>query len=92
VDVEYCGGSVPFSTVPAWLALRTGAPLLPAHCTRHPRGVFEIVIHPAVEVAEGDGERAIMQRVAAVLEEVVRQRPGQWYPFGEVYAAVEPPP
>jgi lauroyl/myristoyl acyltransferase len=90
VDVDYCGGPVPFSTVPAWLALRTGAPLLPAHCTRHSRAVFEIVIHPAVEVREGDDERAIMQRVAAVLEAAVRQRPGQWYPFGQVYADAAP--
>jgi KDO2-lipid IV(A) lauroyltransferase len=92
VDVEYCGGLVPFSTVPAWLALRTGAPLLPAYCTRHPHGLFEIVIHPAVEVEQGDDEHALMQRVAAVLESAVRERPGQWYPFGEVYAGPAPRP
>jgi lauroyl/myristoyl acyltransferase len=86
VDVEYCGGLVPFSTVPAWLALRTGAPLLPADCTRHRGGVFEVVIHPPVEILAGDGEREIMQRVARVLERAVRDRPAQWYPFGEVYS------
>jgi KDO2-lipid IV(A) lauroyltransferase len=90
VDVEYCGGLVPFSTVPAWLALRTGAPLLPAECTRRRAGHFEIVIHPAVVVHEGDDERTVMQRVARVLERAVLRRPAQWYPFGEVYA--DPPP
>jgi KDO2-lipid IV(A) lauroyltransferase len=92
VDVEYCGGLVPFSTVPAWLALRTGAPLFPADCTRRRGGHFEVVIHPAVEIREGDGERQIMQRVAQVLERAVRERPEQWYPFGEVYAGAPPVP
>ncbi|HXA27404.1 MAG TPA: lysophospholipid acyltransferase family protein [Candidatus Angelobacter sp.] len=90
VDVEYCGGPVPFSTVPAWLAQRTGAPLLPADCTRHRGGLFEVVIHPPVEVAAGDDERAVMQRVARVLERAVRERPAQWYPFGEVYTEAPP--
>jgi phosphatidylinositol dimannoside acyltransferase len=86
VDVAYCGGLVPFSTVPAWLALRTGAPLLPAESTRHQDGLYEIVIHPPVEVREGDSEQAIMQRVAGVLEVAVLRRPAQWYPFGQVYS------
>ena len=92
VDVEYCGGMVPFSTVPAWLAMRTSAPLLPAECTRHRGGHFEVVIHPPVEIREGDDERAVMQRVALVLERAVRERPGQWYPFGDVYAIPPGPP
>jgi len=86
VDVEYCGGPVPFSAVPAWLALRTGAPLLPAECTRYPHARYEIVIHPPIAVAPGDEERAIMQRVAAALEPAVLRRPTQWYPFGAVYS------
>jgi KDO2-lipid IV(A) lauroyltransferase len=86
VDVDYCGGPVPFSSVPAWLALRTGAPLLPADCTRHQDGRYEIVIHPPVPVGEGDDEQAVMQRVARVLEPAVLARPEQWYPFGAVYS------
>ena len=91
VDVDYCGGPVPFSSVPAWLAMRTGAPLLPADCTRHQDGLYEIVIHAPVPVRDGDDERAVMQRVAGVLERAVLRRPTQWYPFGPVYAdAAEP--
>lgn len=89
VDVEYCGGPVPFSAVPAWLARRTGAPLLPAECTRFEHGLHEIVIHPPVAIAGGDDERAVMQRVATVLEQAVLRRPAQWYPFGPVYSDAE---
>ncbi len=90
VDVEYCGGPVAFSSVPAWLALRTGAPLLPADCTRHDDGLHEIVIHAPVEIVDGDDERAIMQRVAGILERAVLRHPTQWYPFGPVYADAAP--
>lgn len=88
VDVDYCGGPVAFSSVPAWLAQRTGAPLLPAECTRYADQLYEIVIHPPVAVEPGDDERAIMQRVARVLEQAVLRRPSQWYPFGAVYSDV----
>jgi KDO2-lipid IV(A) lauroyltransferase len=86
VEVDYCGGPVPFSAVPAWLAKRTGAPLMPADCTRRRHGRYEIVIHPPVPVEPGDSETAVMQRLARVLERAVLDRPAQWYPFGPVYA------
>jgi KDO2-lipid IV(A) lauroyltransferase len=85
VTVDYCGGPAAFSAVPAWLALRTGAPLFPVECRRE-GGSFVAEAHPSVAVAAGDTEAAIMQRVATVLEAAVRRWPEQWYPFGEVWA------
>lgn len=83
--VDYCGGPVEFSTVPAWLATRMRSPLMPVECYRTP-GRYEILVHPPVDIDPGDTEAAVMQRVARVLEKGVRRRPGQWYPFGTVYA------
>ena len=85
VDVPYCGGLVPFSSVPAWLALRTGAPLFPTACWRE-GGRYVLHTFPALQVEAGDDERSLMARVAAALEPLVRAHPGQWYPFREVYA------
>jgi lauroyl/myristoyl acyltransferase len=86
VTVDYCGGPVPFSSVPAWLALRTGAPLMPVACWREGDGTY--VLHPQapLEVGPEDDERSLMQRVAAAVEPVVRAHPEQWYPFRSVYA------
>lgn len=85
VVVEYCGGPVLFSSVPAWLALRTGAPLVTVDCWRE-RGRYVGEAHPPIPVGAGDDEAAVMQRVATSLEAAVRRRPEQWYPFGEVWA------
>jgi KDO2-lipid IV(A) lauroyltransferase len=85
VLVDYCGGPVEFSSVPAWLALRFGAPLMPVDCYRVGRD-YVIDVHPPVVVDHNDSETAVMQRVAAVLENTVRRLPDQWYPFGKVYA------
>ena len=87
VDVPYCGGLVPFSSVPAWLALRTGAPLIPTACWRE-HGRYWLHTFPPLQVGAGDDERSLMARVAATVEPLVRAHPGQWYPFREVYAPI----
>jgi lauroyl/myristoyl acyltransferase len=89
VVVDYCGGPVVFSAVPAWLAQRTGARLLPVACWREDWG-YSADVHPAVAADPGENASEIMQRVAVVLEAAVRRRPEQWYPFGEVWAAQAP--
>jgi KDO2-lipid IV(A) lauroyltransferase len=85
VTVDYCGGPVPFSSVPAWLALRTGAPILPTACWRE-GGRYLLHIMEPLELTPEDDERSVMQRVAAAVEPVVRAHPDQWYPFREFYA------
>ncbi|HZS15958.1 MAG TPA: lysophospholipid acyltransferase family protein [Candidatus Dormibacteraeota bacterium] len=85
VTVDYCGGPVEFSSVPAWLALRTGAPLIPTACWQEGGG-YLLQPLPALPVSEGDDERVLMQRIAAALEPLVRAHPEQWYPFRRIYA------
>jgi KDO2-lipid IV(A) lauroyltransferase len=89
VVVDYCGGPVAFSVAPARLARASGAPLIPVECWRV-KGGFRAQAHPPIEVARGDDETAVMQRVAAELEVAVRRHPGQWYPFGTVYTDAAP--
>jgi lauroyl/myristoyl acyltransferase len=80
VVADYCGGRVRFSSVPAWLAIRTGALLLPTACWRE-RGKYHIAALDAIEVEPDDDEASLMQRVAATIEPLLRARPTQWYPF-----------
>jgi phosphatidylinositol dimannoside acyltransferase len=85
VDVPYCGGMVPFSTVPAWLALRTGAPLFPVACWRE-GSRYSLNPYDPLKVTPEDDERSLMARVAATVEPAVRAHPEQWFPFRDVYA------
>jgi len=84
VTVQFCGGPVEFSAVPARLARRVGTPLLPVDCERVGHS-YRVEVHPPVPV-EGAADAAVMQAVAAAIEPAVRRRPAQWYPFGTVYA------
>jgi KDO2-lipid IV(A) lauroyltransferase len=85
VTVPYCGGMVPFSSVPAWLALRCHAPLFPTACWRE-GGRYHLHAMAPLIPEPGDDEASLMARVAAAVEPVVRAHPTQWFPFREVYA------
>jgi lauroyl/myristoyl acyltransferase len=77
---------VPFSSVPAWLALRTGAALFPTACWRDEKGVYQLNPMGPLQLTAEDDEQSVMQRVAGTIEPMVHRYPGQWYPFRDFYA------
>ena len=87
VVVQYCGGPVRFSSVPARLAMAERKPLMPVACWRAGSG-WVLEIHPAVPIQPGDDETDVTARVAKVLEPTVLRHPEQWYPFHDVYCDV----
>ncbi len=84
VEVDFCGGRMKFSTAPAWLSRTTGVPIMPVDCFRE-AGRYRMVLHDPILAAPGETDADVMQRVALVLERVIRRIPEQWYPFGKVY-------
>lgn len=82
--VQFCNGPVDFSTGPAFLARRTGAPIIPAECWRT-RGGYILRLRDPYYPGEDEDDHAITQRVATILEERIHQLPEQWYPFNEIY-------
>ncbi len=77
---------------PARIALRTGAPIIPACLyrlpNREPRGVIcsAIFADPAT-----DTEESLTLRCLAVLEEFIRARPEQWSSFFDLWSETERP-
>ncbi len=67
---------------PAVLALRTGAPILPAFCTRQPDDTYLLELLPPFTVhPTDDRERDIvdtMARITSIIEQQVRKYPAQW--------------
>lgn len=83
----------------ATLAIRTGAPIVPAIMVRHPtgRGYLACVSEPIYPEARSAGPLAVQrttQRVMDWLEATVRQYPDQWYMFRRMWPTEgeAPPP
>jgi len=85
VPVRFFGRETAVPAGPATLALKTGAAIVPAFMLRQPDKSFEGILFPPIECAPtADREhdiRAIMQKLADTLQDVVRTRPDQWYMF-----------
>ena len=91
VEVRLCGQRASMPRGPAVLALRTGAPLLPA-TLRYPAesvgepGGLEITIHPEVPADRtAGGVGRMMQAVADVFTEAIRAHPQDWHMMQRVF-------
>lgn len=67
----------------AVMAMRSGAPVLPAFMARQKSGKYQLILKPAIEaVITDDYERDLLintQLFTKVIEDVVREYPDQWF-------------
>ena len=82
VEVEFFGERTTLPAGPATLALRSGAPLLPATCYFDGDSHLGVVLDPIDTTRHGklraDVAR-VTQDLARALEELIRRRPTQWH-------------
>jgi phosphatidylinositol dimannoside acyltransferase len=83
VPVKFFGEQTTLPAGPVWLAMRSGAALLPVACFFLEGPGHRLVVLPPIRVPE-EGTRAERiaagtQLVAAALEELVRMAPSQWH-------------
>jgi lauroyl/myristoyl acyltransferase len=87
--IEFFGHPSNLSTGPARLALMSGATVLVAGCHRDPHTRYSIDFTGPLEMVQmRDRRRAVRvnaQRIAHVLEGLVRARPEQWLMFHSVW-------
>ncbi|HEX7096992.1 MAG TPA: hypothetical protein VF183_13985, partial [Acidimicrobiales bacterium] len=82
VDVEFFGERTRLPAGPATLALRAGAPLLPAAVYFRGRQHLAIVREPLDTTRRGglrDDVTRVTQQLAAQLEDLIRIAPEQWH-------------
>jgi len=89
IPQQVCGQSMYIPVGAAWLALRSGAALLPLHTHFVSwRGVpYRSVIHPEIplerEWKTGEALEDAAQKIALVLERMLLQHPGDWHFWDE---------
>jgi lauroyl/myristoyl acyltransferase len=80
--MEFFGTPTRLPDGPVRVALRTGAPLIPAFVLRLPDNTFEVSVEPPLELKHtGDVEADIeagMKLVVATMERHISRNPGQW--------------
>jgi phosphatidylinositol dimannoside acyltransferase len=80
--VEFFGTPARLPDGPVRVALRTGAPLIPAFVLRRPDDTFVIQVEPPLDLRRtGDVEADVadgMQKVVRSMEHYIAQRPEQW--------------
>ena len=85
VFVEFMGRPACTNKALARLALKTGAPVVPAFCVKQPDGRYKIIFDEEVKIQiSGDKTIDVEQNTAlftAIIEKHVREYPEQWFWF-----------
>ena len=77
VEIDFFGKPAVTSTVPAELALKHNAPLIPVYGLRKPNGLdFEIIVHEPIPPTD---PKTMTQAFNHDLEALVRQHMEQWF-------------
>lgn len=81
-SLPFFGLTTPSPTTPAWLALKTGCPLIPVQIERIGDARYRAVFHkPLLVAGEAGDDENILQVTAAInrlFEGWIRHRPDQW--------------
>jgi len=69
----------------AVMAMRSGAPILPAFMARQKSGKYKLILKPAIDAVCTDNYEADLQintqRFTNIVEEIIREYPEQWFWF-----------
>jgi KDO2-lipid IV(A) lauroyltransferase len=86
VSTELFGRKVLLPRGPAWLAVRTGAPILPVFVTRQVDDSLLMRVHDPIRPGPADGEADLQPRICEVLEQEISAQPHQWFVFEDFWA------
>jgi len=89
VDVRFFGRRAVVPGGPAALAIKTGAPLMPACQYAIAPGRYQIYLDPPLAVGENETKEHLMQRVIDRFQDFIRERPDQWYAFRPMFRTEE---
>jgi lauroyl/myristoyl acyltransferase len=71
---------------PAWLSVKTGAPILAGFLIRQVDDTFLLKLYPPIFPQPGDTVESVRARLCAILETVIGEYPHQWYIFDDFWS------
>jgi KDO2-lipid IV(A) lauroyltransferase len=89
VRVRFFGRNAVVPGGPAAIALKTGAPLIPACQYVTSPGHHHVHLDPSLTVEAGETKEGLMQRVVGRFEDFIKERPDQWYAFRPMFTPAE---
>ena len=89
VTVRFFGRHAIVPGGPAAIALKTGAPLLPACQYATSPGHHHVHLDPPLTLTSGETKEGLMQRVVSRFEDFIKERPDQWYAFRPMFTRTE---
>jgi phosphatidylinositol dimannoside acyltransferase len=84
--VEFFGEPARVPRGPAWLSMKSGAPILPAFLMRQVDDTFLLRFHPPIFPEQEGSVEAIRSRTCRVLEKEIGEQPYQWFIFDDFWA------
>jgi lauroyl/myristoyl acyltransferase len=86
VPVTFFGRRAIVPGGPAAIAIKTGAPLMPAYQYATTPGRYHIHLDPPLAMSGTETKESLMQRVIDRLQEFIKERPDQWYAFRPMFS------
>jgi lauroyl/myristoyl acyltransferase len=84
--VDFFGAPARVPRGPAWLSMKSGAPILPAFLTRQVDDTFLLRFHPPIFPEQEGSVEAIRSKICRVLEKEIGEQPYQWFIFDDFWA------
>jgi lauroyl/myristoyl acyltransferase len=89
IDVPFLGQHLRLARGVAWLALRTGAAVIPVSVHAGRAGKCHIELHTPLTGAERESEQSLLSSLAQTLERDVRVRPAAWLKWKDFHLMTE---
>ena len=85
VEVKFFGRRAIVPGGPAAIALKNGAPLLPAYQFITAPGRHHVHLDPALTIGPRETKETLMQRVVSRFEDFIGEHPDQWFAFRPIF-------
>jgi phosphatidylinositol dimannoside acyltransferase len=85
--IEFFGEPARIPRGPAWLSLKSGAPIVPGFLLRQVDDTFLLRFHAPIFPEQEGSEDAIRSKICRALEREIGEQPHQWFIFDDFWAS-----